>query len=170
MKQVMAVLVLVTFAGCVDVVVRPGPDVDTDTDDVGDPTAPGALAVDASPIEGEVEDDLPEPPPAEPPGWARCEAEVMPLSLDDGTCVARVSVRFDCSRRAQTFTWARIGVLAGEEELGSKDLAYTCRSTVVHVFEIPCDDKLEIIGGATFDHPQSAEDVSCESPSFHSAP
>ena len=165
MKQVMAVLVLATFAGCVDGAVRLGPDVDPEDPEVGGLAAPVPLALDSRPSDDNTQD----PAPGDPES-AGCEATIMRLSLDDGSCMARVSVRFDCSRHTQRHTWARVGIIADDKILGSKDLEYTCRSTVVHTFAIPCDDKLELTGAATFDHPQTAEDLWCESPSFRSAP
>jgi len=101
-----------------------------------------------------------------PEGFAACSAitelAAQSAATLDGRCGVTVEVHVECAPSAQLHSWIRLGVLADGELWAHEDTRYSCGDEVARVFTVPCD-AFSIIGGATFDHPETATDVSCQS-------
>ena len=94
---------------------------------------------------------------------ASCTASVATFTLDNDSCIARVTVAFACdATQPQTYTWARVGLLCDGEPCAYDDVEYRCGATLARAFTYPCA-AATVTGAATFDHPRTAGDVSCSS-------
>jgi hypothetical protein len=99
-------------------------------------------------------------PEQRPDPVAGCTATVDRFVLGDGSCAARATIRFECTVATQVHDWARVGVLCDGEVCAYDDVAYRCGAELARSFEVPCG-AVEVVAGATFDHPVTSADVSC---------
>ena len=138
---------LALLAGCLDIEARPA-------DPIGDPDEISQVDVDLGAVRS------PEPPLI--PGPASCSVALQRVA-EGASCGAELLVRIECDRQTQTHTWARLGVFVDNRRIGFVDRVYQCDSLLVETFTIPCRGTV-VVGAASFDHPQTAEDVHCLSP------
>jgi hypothetical protein len=100
------------------------------------------------------------------PGTSSCSVttELSALSTQslEGMCGLAVTVHVNCDASRQLYKWIRVGVIVDGELFDHIDTGYACDRDVAQTFSVPCD-AVSIVGGATLDHPETGEDVSCES-------